>query len=267
MEFHILADPKDIAPYVFVPGDHDRAKKIADHLENARLVSDSRGYMVYTGSVDGIRMTVSSTGMGGPQVAIGVEELAHLGANTFIRVGSCGTMRDDVNCGDVIVPTGMFRGGATAHRYLPPPFPAVPHFQVLTALVEAGKNLGIKIHVGVGASSDAFYAPGNPEVWERLKQARCVAIEMEADTLFIIGSFRGWRTGAIFANDGTSKEIKPAWGEKLFRRGEENEIRIAIEAMRNIALADARVPPISAAKVPPISAARVPASKSQGQGE
>jgi uridine phosphorylase len=240
MEFHIHAEAKDIARYVFVPGDHDRAKKIADHLENARLVSQSRGYIVYTGTVDGIRMTVSSTGMGGPQVAIGVEELAHLGADTFIRVGSCGTMRDDVNCGDVIVPTGMFRGGATANRYLPPAFPAIPHFQVLTALVESAKGLGLEVHTGVGWSGDAFYAPMAPELDAKLRQAKTVALEMEADTLFIIGSFRGWRTGAIFASDGTSKEMKPTWGEKLFRQGEENEIRIAIEAMQSIALADAQ---------------------------
>jgi len=239
MEFHIFAEAKDIARYVFVPGDHERAKKIADHLDNTRLVSDSRGYMVYTGTVDDICMTVSSTGMGGPQVAIGVEELAHLGADTFIRVGSCGTMRDDVQCGDVIVPTGMCRGGATAHHYLPPAFPAVPNFQVLTALVEAATQLDLKVHTGVGYSGDAFYSYITPDLEVKLRQAQTVALEMEADTLFIIGSFRGWRTGAIFASDGTSKEMKPIWGEKLFRQGEENEIRIAIEAMKAIALADA----------------------------
>ena len=240
MEFHISAEPKDIARYAFVPGDHDRAIKIADQLENARLVSQSRGYMVYTGTVDGIRMTVCSTGMGGPQVAIGVEELAHLGVDTFIRVGSCGTMRDDVQCGDVIVPTGMYRGGATANRYLPPAFPAMPHFQILTALVEAARKLGLKVHTGVGWSGDAFYAPMAPDLEAKLRQARTVALEMEADTLFVIGSFRGWRTGAIFASDGTAKEMKPTWGEKLFRQGEETEIRIAIEAMKSVALADAQ---------------------------
>jgi uridine phosphorylase len=238
MEFHIRAEAKDIARYVFVPGDHDRAKKMADHLENVELVSDSRGYRVYTGIVDGIRMTVSSTGMGGPQVAIGVEELAHLGADTFIRVGSCGTMRDDVQCGDVVVPTGVYRGGATAHRYLPPAFPAVPHFQVLTALVEAAARLGITAHTGITYSGDAFYAYMPPELEAKLREARTVGLEMEADTLFVIGSFRGWRTGAIFASDGTSKEMKPAWGEQLFRQGEENEIRIAIEAMKAIAMSD-----------------------------
>ncbi len=150
--------------------------------------------MVYTGTVDDICMTVSSTGMGGPQVAIGVEELAHLGADTFIRVGSCGTMRDDVQCGDVIVPTGMCRGGATAHHYLPPAFPAVPNFQVLTALVEAATQLDLKVHTGVGYSGDAFYSyitrPGI-----KLRQAKTVALEMEADTLFQSAVFMAGEPG------------------------------------------------------------------------
>lgn len=239
MEFHIRCEAEEISRYVFVPGSHDRAKKIADHFDQARLVSDSRGYLVYTGAVDGITMTVSSTGMGGPQIAIGIEELGHMGADTFIRVGSCGTFQDDIDVGDLIIPTGVYRGGATANRYLPPAFPAAPNWQVLTALVEAAKKLGVKAHVGIGSTWDAFYALPDPPLPEKLKQAGVLAAEMECDTLFIISNFRGWRAGAILANDGTSTEIKPEWGEEAFRKGEEREIQIAIEAMKTIALADA----------------------------
>ncbi|MGC8787930.1 MAG: nucleoside phosphorylase, partial [Anaerolineae bacterium] len=141
MEFHIRCEAKDIARYVFVPGDHERAKKIAVHFDQAQLVSESRGYLVFTGMVDGIRMTVSSTGMGGPCAAICFEELGHLGADTFIRVGSCGTYQDHITCGDVIIATGSFRGGGTAHNYLPVSFPAVPNFEVTTALVKAAQKL------------------------------------------------------------------------------------------------------------------------------
>jgi uridine phosphorylase len=238
MEFHILCDPKDIARYVFVPGDHDRAKKIADHFNEVRFVSDSRGYHVYTGDVDGIPMTVCSTGMGGPQVAIGIEELGHMGANTFIRVGSCGTLQDDIQAGDVVIPNGVYRAGATANRYLPVAFPAAPNFELLTALVEAAHRLDILVHVGVGWAGDAFYAEGDPGVMVKLKKAGVKAMEMESDTLFIVANFRGWRAGAIFACDGNAGEIKPEWGEAAFRQAEENEIRIAIEAMKQIALAD-----------------------------
>jgi uridine phosphorylase len=238
MEFHILCDPKDIAPYVFVPGDPSRAKKIADHFDNPRFVSDSRGYVVYSGTVSGIPMTVCSTGMGGPQVAIGIEELGHMGARTFIRVGSCGTLQDDIQPGDVIVATGVVRAGATANRYLPLAFPAAPDFGVLTALVEAAGRLNLPVHVGLDCASDSFYAEGDPGLWAKMKKAGVKSVEMEADTLFIVSSFRGWRAGALFACDGTSKVVKPEWGEAAYRAGEENEIRIAIEAMKSLAQAD-----------------------------
>jgi len=158
-------------------------------------------------------------------------------------VGSCGTLQDDVACGDLVIPTGVYRAGATANRYLPPAFPAAPSFQVLTALVEAAKKLDIKVHVGVGWTGDAFYALPDVKLMEQLKQAGVLSLEMEADTLFVISSFRGWRAGAIFANDGTATEIKPEWGEEAFRKGEELEIQIAIQAMRSIALADAKGDP------------------------
>jgi len=240
MEFHIRCDAKDIARYVFTPGSHARAKKIAAHFDDARLVSDSRGYLVFTGTVDGIPMTVSSTGMGGPTTAICLEELGHMGADTFIRVGSCGTYQDYVDCGDVIISTGIFRAGGTANNYLPIQFPAVPNFEVTTALVNSAKKLGLKVHVGLGSAGDAFYAPKDPNMRELLKQAGLVSAEMESDTLFVIAALRGWRAGALFACDGTSTETKPEWCEAAFRQGEENAIRIAIEAMKNIALADSQ---------------------------
>ena len=240
MEFHIRCDAKDIARYVFTPGSHARAKKIAAHFDDARLVSDSRGYLVFTGTVDGIPMTVSSTGMGGPTTAICLEELGHMGADTFIRVGSCGTYQDYVDCGDVIISTGIFRAGGTANNYLPIQFPAVPNFEVTTALVNSAQKLGLKVHVGLGSAGDAFYAPKDPNMRELLKQAGLVSAEMESDTLFVIAALRGWRAGALFACDGTSTETKPEWCEAAFRQGEENAIRIAIEAMKNIALADSQ---------------------------
>ncbi len=239
MEFHIRCDAKDISRYVFVPGDAPRAKLIADHFDKPRFVSDSRGYLVYTGQVDGVPMTVCSTGIGGPQVAIGLEELGHMGADTFIRVGSCGTIQDHAGVGDVIILTGAFRAGATGHRYLPPAFPAAPNWSMLTALVESAAKLDTPVHVGIGWSGDSFYAESDPQLMERLRLSGVLSLEMESDTLFLLSSFRGWRAGSILACDGTSRAIKPAWGEGAFREGEGQAIRIAIEAMRTVARADA----------------------------
>lgn len=238
MEYHIRCNPEDIARYVFVPGSHDRARKIAEKFENPRLVSESRGYLVYTGTFDGIRMTVSSTGMGGPTTAIALEELGHLGGDTFIRVGSCGTMQDDVTVGDVIVATGTFRAGGTANNYLPIEFPAVPNYDVTSALVRAAGSLGLKVHVGLGTAGDAFYAPRDPSMRDILRQSGIISGEMESDTLFVVAAVRGWRAGALYASDGTATQTKPDWGEELYKQGEENAIRIALEGMRQIALAD-----------------------------
>ena len=238
MEFHIKADAKDIARYVFCPGDQARARKIADHLEGARLVDDSRGYVVFSGHHEGAFMTVCGTGMGGPAVAIALEELAHLGADTFIRVGSCGVFQPSQGPGDVIIASGTYRLGGTANAYLPPAFPAVPTFAVLRRLVEAAEALGIPHTVGVGMAGDAFYAPRDPNARQALAPLGLVSVEMESDTLFVVGAYRGWRTGALYASDGTPTETKPVWGETAYRQGEQNSIRIALKAMRELARAD-----------------------------
>ena len=238
MEWHIKCDPKEISRYIFCPGDQQRAKKIADQFDASHLVTESRGYTVYSGEYNGVFMTVCGTGMGGPAVAIGVEELAHMGGDTFIRVGSCGVFQEGQKPGDVIAASGTVRAGGTANSYLPPIFPAVPTFVVLRSLVEAGEELQIPMAVGIGIAGDSFYAPQDTEQSLQMKSAGLVFVEMESDTLFIVGAVRGWRTGALFASDGAPAQIKPDWGEADFRRGEMDAIQIALQAMWKIAQAD-----------------------------
>jgi uridine phosphorylase len=238
MEWHIKCDPNEISRYIFCPGDHKRAKKIADQFDTSHLVTESRGYSVYSGEYKGVFMTVCGTGMGGPAVAIGVEELSHMGADTFIRVGSCGVFQDGQKPGDVIAASGTVRAGGTGNAYLPPIFPAVPTFAVLRSLVKAGEELNIPMTVGVGIAGDSFYGPRDAQEFAPMKAAGVVFVEMESDTLFIVGAARGWRTGALFASDGAPGQIKPEWGEADFRRGEMDAIKIALLAMRNIAQAD-----------------------------
>lgn len=238
MEWHIKCDEKEISRYVFTPGDQARAKKIADHFDEMHLVTESRGYSVFSGTYKGIHMTVCGTGMGGPVVAIAVEELAHMGADTFIRVGSCGVFQKGQRTGDVIVATGVVRAGGTANAYLPPIFPAVPNFQVLRSLVEAAEELKIPTTVGVGIAGDAFYAPREEGARDPMIKAGLVFVEMESDTLFVVGAYRGWRTGTVLASDGDPGVIKPENKEELFRQGEQNAIKVAIHAMWNIAQKD-----------------------------
>jgi uridine phosphorylase len=238
MEWHIQCDPKEISRYVFCPGDQARARKIAAHLDDSYLVTDSRGYVVLSGRYKGVFMTVCGTGMGGPTVAIALEELAHMGADTFIRVGSCGVFQDGQKPGDVIIASGTFRAGGTANAYLPLNFPAVPTFAVLRQLVEAAETLEIPHTVGVGLAGDAFYAPREEGSRDIFKTAGVVSVEMESDTLFVVGAYRGWRTGAIYASDGAPGVIKPEWGEADYRRGEQQCIQIGLEAMWQLAQKD-----------------------------
>ena len=242
MEYHIRCDPKDIARYCFTPGSPDRAKKMAACFDEAKFVTDSRGYLVYSGKYEGVFMTVCATNMGGPTVAIALEELAHMGADTFIRVGSCGVFKAGLGPGDIVISTGTYRAGGTSLAYLPLNFPAVPTFDVTLALKESASELGYPVHLGLGIAGDAFYAPrreSEAEMFKEMVKAGVISVEMESDTLYIAGAYRGWRTGALYASDGAPGQIKPEVGEAAFRAGEERTIQIALRAMAKIAQADA----------------------------
>lgn len=249
-QHHIKALDKDISRYVFIPGDHIRGKKIAERLDGVRLLSSTRAIFVYSGTYKGIPMTVCSTGMGGPQVAIAMEELGRMGADTFIRVGSCGAMQPDMGVGDIVIATATVRDGGTGDNYLPKKFPAAANFFVTRALYDAAQELGVKVHIGLATAGDAFYAPKDPAYRELLVKAGVLAAEMESDTEFILGHFHGWRCGALFVSDGgpKAKEIKSRGNVSInianhatdpdFLQGEDNAIAIALEAMRKIALMD-----------------------------
>lgn len=238
MEYHISGEPNDISRYVFCPGSQSRAGKIADHFENRVTVSNDRGIVVYSGTYQGHFMTACGTGMGGAAVGIATEELGHLGADTFIRVGSCGALQDDMQVGDVIIANATYRAGGTSLSYMPLNFPAVSTFEVTRALVDAAAEINVPVRVGVGAAGDSFYGPLGGEVIGQVASAGGLFIEMESDTLFVIGAVRGWRVGALFTADGTTKEIKPEWGKEAFRRGEADSIQVALRAMVAIAEAD-----------------------------
>ena len=108
--YHIQTNPEKVGKYVIMPGDPKRCRKIAKFLDNAELIADSREYVTYTGYLEGEMVSVTSTGIGGPSAAIAMEELHQCGADTFIRVGTCGGMQLDVKGGDLIVANGAVKG-------------------------------------------------------------------------------------------------------------------------------------------------------------
>lgn len=205
-QYHIQVAKGEIGRYVIMPGDPGRCEKIAKYLENPVLVAQNREYVTYTGILGGEKVSVTSTGIGGPSTSIAVEELYRCGADTFIRIGTCGGMQPEVKSGDVVVATGAIRMEGTSKEYAPMEFPAVSNLTVTNALVESAKEKGIVHHAGVVQCKDSFYGQHEPEKkpvsyellnkWEAWKQLGCLASEMESAALFIVSSYLKVRAGA-----------------------------------------------------------------------
>jgi len=231
----------DVGRYVILPGDPKRCEKIAKHFDNPVLVADHREYVTYTGYLDGVKVSVTSTGIGGPSAAIALEELANIGADTFIRVGTSGGMDVNVMGGDLVIASGAIRMEGTSREYAPMEFPAVSDYKVLNALVEASENLRKKYHVGVVQCKDSFYGQHSPEIkpvsydlmnkWEAWLRLGALASEMESAALFIVGAFRKVRVGAIL-NVVANQERRKLGLDDPQEHDTEAAIKAAIEAIR-----------------------------------
>ena len=218
-QYHIQVGKGDVGRYVILPGDPKRCKKIARYFDDARLIADSREYTTYTGYLDGVKVSVTSTGIGGPSASIAMEELVMSGADTFIRIGTCGGMQLDVKSGDVVIASGAIRMEGTSREYAPIEFPAVADIRVTNALMQAADELEQKYYIGVVQSKDSFYGQHSPETkpvsyellnkWEAWKRLGCLASEMESAALFVVASHLKVRAGACFlvmANQEREKE-------------------------------------------------------------
>ena len=148
LQYHLNITPGDVGKYVILPGDPKRCAKIAKYFDDPQLIADNREYVTYTGYLDGEKVSVTSTGIGGPSASIALEELVKCGAETFVRVGTCGGMDLDVKGGDIIVATGAIRMEGTSKEYAPIEFPAVADIDVVNALRQAAKNLEYTYHTG-----------------------------------------------------------------------------------------------------------------------
>ena len=207
-QYHIQVAKGEVGRYVILPGDPKRCAKIAKYFDDPVLVADNREYVTYTGTLDGVKVSVTSTGIGGPSASIAMEELYRCGADTFIRIGTCGGMQTEVKSGDVIVATGAIRMEGTSKEYAPIEFPAVADLSVTNALVEAAKAEGCQYHTGVVQCKDAFYGQHEPEKmpvsyeltqkWEAWKRLGCLASEMESAALFVVASYLHVRIGSVF---------------------------------------------------------------------
>lgn len=208
LQYHIMCREGDVGRYCILPGDPGRCEKIAAYFDNPVKVQVNREYVTYTGTLLGEKVSVVSTGIGGPSAAIAMEELANIGADTFIRVGTCGGMQLDVKSNDVIIATGAIRMEGTSKEYAPIEFPAVADFSVTTALVAAAKDQGRSWHTGVVECKDSFYGQHSPQrmpvsyelenKWEAWKRLGTLASEMESAALFTVAAARRLRCGSVF---------------------------------------------------------------------
>lgn len=240
---HIRCVPGDVAPYVLLPGDPGRAGRIAQQMNGARLIAQNREYVVYTGSTGGVPVSVCSTGIGGPSASIALEELANIGADTFIRVGSAGGRQPQTPIGTPIILTAAYRGEGTSRAYLPPEFPAVANLAVTNALIAAARELeGDAYRVGIAFTRDAYYVQ-DQALNELLTASGVEAAEQEAAVLFIVGTCRHVRVGGIVATDSNIwLPAQPTLAEKeaLFQQGERKAIAIALRAVQLLAGEDKR---------------------------
>ena len=243
IQYHINMKKGDVGRYVILPGDPGRVPRIASFFDSAEEVTFNREYRTYTGLIDGIKVSCTSTGIGCPSTAIAVEELIRLGADTFIRVGTAGSLQKEVGLGDICITTAAVREEGTTHQYVPASYPAVADLDVSLALREAARKLGLKHHCGIGHCKDAFYIEGdeglpiakeNEMKWDAWYRSNVISTSMESAALFVVSSIRKVRAGEVLAIIGLTYDDAPI----VAKVGVDEAIKTAIEAIRILAKQD-----------------------------
>ena len=232
MPIHLRAEPGDYAPAVLLPGDPLRARWIAEtFLQDSRQVNGERGLLGFTGSVEGVPVSVQATGMGCPSAAIVIEELIQLGCTRLIRVGTCGALQPELALGDMIVGISAVPADGTARAYTGgEPHAPTADFGLTHGIIHAAKGFGVRPHVGAVASSDTFYDP-DPERHKRWGARGVLAVEMEAAILFTIGGLRKVQTACLLTvSDLVHGETFERISDDALAAGVERMCRLAVAA-------------------------------------
>ena len=228
-QYHIQVAKGEVGRYVIMPGDPKRCAKIAKYFDDPVLIADNREFITYTGTLDGEKVSVTSTGIGGPSASIAMEELYRCGADTFVRIGTCGGMQPEVKSGDIVIATGAIRMEGTSREYAPIEFPAVPY------------------HTGVVQCKDSFYGQHEPEVkpvsyellnkWEAWKRLGCLASEMESAALFVVASCLKVRVGSCFLVLANQEREKLGLDNPVVH-DTDMAVQVAVEAIRGLIRSD-----------------------------
>jgi uridine phosphorylase len=243
IQYHLHIKAGDVGRYVILPGDPKRVPLIARYLDDAKLIADSREFVTYTGFLDGEKVSVTSTGIGGPSASIAMEELHKCGSDTFIRMGTCGGIALEVMGGDVVIATAAVRMEGTSREYAPIEFPAAANYEVVQALVRAAKQLDKTHHTGIVQCKDSFYGQHDPSLmpvsyelinkWEAWKRLGVLASEMESAALFVVAAHLHVRCGsAFFVVGNQERELLGMENPKL--HDTEDAIKVTVQAIRNL---------------------------------
>ncbi len=223
-QHHLDLRTGDVGRYVLLPGDPGRCEYIANYFDNPKLMAYKREYKTYTGTLLGEKVSVTSTGIGCPSTAIAVEELIKIGADTFVRVGTSGGIQPDTKPGEIAVVNAAIRDEGTTLHYMPVEFPAIADVDVVQAMIEGAKKVGLPYRVGISQSKDSFYGEIEPqrmplntlleERWKAWVAGGAICSEMEASTIFIISSIHRKRAGGVMLMAG-SPENAPQTEEEM----------------------------------------------------
>lgn len=230
---HISASEGDFAPSVLLPGDPLRARHIAENfLDDVKQVNEVRNMLAYTGTHQGVPVSVMGTGMGIPSASIYATELVNeYNVERLIRVGSCGAVTEQVAVRDVILAIGACTDSLVNRtRYGGLDFAAVADFWLLRAAAEAAEAKGIEVKVGNVHSADLFYNP-DPEAFNRMEAMGVLAVEMEAAGLYGVAAEHGARALTICTVSDhirTGEWVTSEEREKTFT----DMVEIALEAVR-----------------------------------
>lgn len=249
----------DIAPYTFLCGDPERVPRISATWDESHEVCRTREYVIHTGMKDCVPLTAASTGIGGPSTAVVFEELAKLGARTFIRVGNSGALADGIALGDYVITTASIRDEGTSRSYVGPEYPAAAHHDIVRALADAAVALGHRHHAGITWSVDAFYArnkvlldggrlgsmsfEGYGQSWMNdlvrdRKAARVLNIEMESAVILTLAGLFGLRAGCICTVSDRTPWPGPGQDSISLDKNMEGMIAVAVAAMLSLAAGD-----------------------------
>ena len=233
---HIRFSEEEAAKYAILPGDPKRVDRIAKFLDDVKEITFNREYKSVSGYYKGVKVIAMSTGMGGPSTAIGVEELANIGVEAMIRIGSCGALRSGIKLGDLVIVNGAVRDDGTSKAYIEQSYPSIPDTELLMDVIQAAKDKEYPYHVGIGRSHDCLYGDPKNNLDAYWGSKGVISSDMETATLFVVGSLRGVKTASILNNvvevdgdlmDGINSYVD---AESEVAEGEKREIITALEA-------------------------------------